>query len=357
MQTSILRKLRLYMLGFGVLMGFIFPLYSGFFVEWKEGMLVYFVMGCIAAGIIVGVVSYVFVKVILLRPLLKVSNVANMLKEKNINGRIELSSNDSVGDIVNGINASCDHISSFLLEIETTTRLNHQLLEQVKVVGGDKENSIATCDESIKTVTSSAESISDHSSQICKTLANSQDAVTEWMSRIEGMKERIEVLKTRFNLLISNSEKITGILSTIEDIARQTNLVSTNATIEAATAGSYGRGFAVVANEIKNLSESVSNSAKDILKYTRLINEAITESNEAVVSITENIADNIVSSKGVKANLDRIEDISKSNYKADKQLIQSVKNLNSSFQSIEKVLSELADNAGNLQNILSSFDY
>ena len=52
------------MLSFGILMGFVFPVYARFFVEWKPGMLGYFVAGCIAAGITVGVVSFLFVKVI-----------------------------------------------------------------------------------------------------------------------------------------------------------------------------------------------------------------------------------------------------------------------------------------------------
>ena len=82
MQKSILKKLQLNMMMFGVLMGIVFPIYAKFFVEWKEGMFVYFVIGCIAAGITVGVVSFSFVRIILLKPLLKVSGVANNLKDK-----------------------------------------------------------------------------------------------------------------------------------------------------------------------------------------------------------------------------------------------------------------------------------
>ena len=50
-------------------MGFVFPVYARFFVTWNEGMLPYFIAGCIAAGITVGIVSYAFVKIILLKPL------------------------------------------------------------------------------------------------------------------------------------------------------------------------------------------------------------------------------------------------------------------------------------------------
>jgi methyl-accepting chemotaxis protein len=55
---SILRKLKLYMLGFGIAMGIVFPVYARFFVIWKEGMFGFFVIGCLMAGLTVGLVIF-----------------------------------------------------------------------------------------------------------------------------------------------------------------------------------------------------------------------------------------------------------------------------------------------------------
>ena len=76
MQKSILLKLKIYMISFGVVMGFVFPVYANFFVVFNEGMKIFFIIGCLLAGITVGLVSFAFVRNILLKPLLLVSDVA-----------------------------------------------------------------------------------------------------------------------------------------------------------------------------------------------------------------------------------------------------------------------------------------
>lgn len=76
--------------------------------------------------------------------------------------------------------------------------------------------------------------------------------------------------------LQKKNKAIQNIVETIQDIASNTNLLAINASIEAAHAGDYGRGFGVIAQEVKNLSQKVSESAKtigeDILAVTNNIN-------------------------------------------------------------------------------------
>ena len=66
-QKSILRQLMLSFFGFGMLMAVVFPYYAGFFVIWKDGMYSWFYLGCIIAGISLGVANYYLVKIILLK--------------------------------------------------------------------------------------------------------------------------------------------------------------------------------------------------------------------------------------------------------------------------------------------------
>ena len=84
----------------------------------------------------------------------------------------------------------------------------------------------------------------------------------------------MEVLVQAMSRINETSEKIGAIITQIEDIASQTNLLSLKASIEAARAGEAGKGFAVVADQIRNLAEQ---SAKSAVDSKALIEAAIHE--------------------------------------------------------------------------------
>jgi methyl-accepting chemotaxis protein len=105
------------MLLFGLSMGIVFPIYARFFVIWKEGMFLFFLAGCILAGITVGVVGFWFVKVVLIRRLNDISLIANDLKNNHIPDAIEIDSNDKVGVIITGLNSAIQSIRKLVEEM------------------------------------------------------------------------------------------------------------------------------------------------------------------------------------------------------------------------------------------------
>ena len=101
--------------------------------------------------------------------------------------------------------------------------------------------------------------------------------------------QEVTVLKEETNNTNTSAQKINDAVSLIQDIAQQTNLLSLNASIEAARAGDSGRGFAVVAEEIRNLSEESSKGAKQIAE---IVNQLIYNSDisvERMGSVEQNV--------------------------------------------------------------------
>ena len=94
---------------------------------------------------------------------------------------------------------------------------------------------------------------------------------------VGGMVETMRRIQT-------GSSKMTGIISTIEGIAFQTNILALNAAVEAARAGEEGRGFAVVASEVRNLAQRSALAAKEI---SALIVESGTQVQSGAISIEQ----------------------------------------------------------------------
>lgn len=117
MRPSILRNLFISFLLFGLAMGLIFPLYAEFFVDWKPGMKIWFAIGCVVAGLSIGVANYVVCKVVLLKRLARISEVAQAISRNDITHQCSMQSHDLIGTIVNSFNRMAENLRSMIGQI------------------------------------------------------------------------------------------------------------------------------------------------------------------------------------------------------------------------------------------------
>jgi len=173
------------------------------------------------------------------------------------------------------------------------------------------------------------------------------------------------------------SGKIGGIITIITEISEQTNLLSLNASIEAARAGDMGKGFAIVASEVSNLSEKTQESVKDIKKLISLSDKTVDQgvkSVESSVGVISNILKNIseihINSESVvesvnqqSTNVDFInrsyEELQKLSSEIDNSAKEekiAIDQVTHSLQLIAQSTQHIADNAGALSEISTKLD-
>ncbi len=306
-KLSISQKTFLGMMAFGLGMGIIFPIYARFFTEYKEGMRVYFDIGCLIAGLVVGLTSYGLVKLLLLS---QIKIIANRLREisegdGDLNKTIDIDSKDCVGylainfntfvgkirAIVLSVTANSDKVSKTFTELFQTTTLLNTSTRSVS----DKANSVAMAQEkssaNISEISKNAKNMSDSMNSIAIAVSQIQASIgelSEQCNKESSISSQAEADTKRvcekMKHLETSVKEISRVTSIIDDIADRTNLLALNATIESASVGEAGKGFAVVANEVKALARQTSSSTGDI---TNQIAEIQRTCSETITDITK----------------------------------------------------------------------
>ncbi len=143
--------------------------------------------------------------------------------------------------------------------------------------------------------------------------------------------------------IIESNKKVSGIIKVIDDIAFQTNILSLNASVEAARVGEHGKGFMVVAEQVKTLSEKSANAAK--------VSEELINQSGNDISSGRDIAEKTQSlQSGVKSYTEKLKlVISEINHNSSEQ----VRGLNQISAAISELNSVATDNSSKAENTLS----
>jgi len=246
---------------------------------------------------------------------------------------------DQLRILVSQINDTAVNVSTAAQETQSTAlHLAEASEHQAQEIAGASAavNEMAVTIDQVSANAAESASVAERSVSIANKGA---EVVQNTIQGMDNIREQIQETSKRIKRLGESSQEIGDIVSLINDIADQTNILALNAAIQASMAGEAGRGFAVVADEVQRLAERSSAATKQIEALVKTIQ---TDTNEAVSSMEQTTAEvvrgaRLAQDAGVA--LEEIENVST--------------NLAELIQNISNAARQQASSAGHISNTMN----
>ncbi|XKO57168.1 methyl-accepting chemotaxis protein [Lysinibacillus fusiformis] len=271
-------------------------------------------------GIVVGILIFVIAIIVELlsargisRPIITLTERLQQMTNGDLSGPpLKIQSKDEVGQLMAATNTMADILNRLLQHIQTVSNdvatQSEELLQSTTEVKTGTEQIVNTMTE----IAGGTEELASHTTAIATSMndfAGKVTAVHQSNKDVQHYSQDVKALSKEGRDLMSSSTKqmgaiqrivkdavdqvdglskqtqeISKLVTVIQSIASQTNLLALNAAIEAARAGEQGKGFAVVADEVRKLAEQVSFSVGDITNIVRNIQD---DSNRVTASLEQ----------------------------------------------------------------------
>ncbi|WP_298272666.1 methyl-accepting chemotaxis protein [Geobacter sp.] len=214
--------------------------------------------------------------------------------------RIELSRRDEFGELARCFNNFVEKLHAIIYQVSQSTLQVASASFQLQATAEQMARGAETAVTQANAASTASEELAASTYEIagnCATVAESSHCanesartgvtvVDETIAVMGRIAERVRDSAQTVESLGARGDQIGAIISTIEDIADQTNLLALNAAIEAARAGEQGRGFAVVADEVRALAERTSRATREI---SQMIKSIQSETREAVSAMEQGV--------------------------------------------------------------------
>ncbi len=267
----------------------------------------------------------------------RIANVLNAYDHDDYTKRINSKGNTTgtLKDIFDKVDVLGDRLAQISKDsLENGTKLYNDAvsldnlvsqIEQTVLVQSDTLNTSSTelnkITEKIRETSQNAKQMANYANKVTESVEVGQNLATQTTKEMEEIAEKVKAINEAITI--------------IDQIAFQTNILSLNAAVEAATAGEAGKGFAVVAGEVRNLANKSAEAAKDIKD---LVESAIVKTDEG-----KNISGNMISGyNALNENITSTIELIKNVSNATQEQQRGIEEINIQINGIEKSTQESA---------------
>lgn len=392
-------------------------IFAGISREESQREVLIVVLLSILAGVVVIIICIMFLNVYIKKrvsyPLGEITRIAGRLEQGDLGlankeeVRVDISSNDEIGTLAEMFEDTIRTLRSYIGEISSvleamargnmTQSATQDYLGDFQSIKKSLDGIQSALNNTMGQISTSAEQVSSGAEQVSSSSQALAQGATEQASSIEEISATmaeisqnakqtaeaaekagefvneagshlgvsigfVDELNVAMKNISDSSKKIGTIITTIEDIAFQINILSLNAAVEAARAGSAGKGFAVVADEVGNLASKSDKAAKATKELIESSISAVTEGGNIVNKVTEALDQTSQSAGHVTDQMSIVVDAVENQTSALSQVTDGIDQISSVVQTnsatseqCAAASEELSSQASLLKNLMRSF--
>ncbi len=240
------------------------------------------------------------------RPLASAKQVFVEMSRGNLTNRIESRANDEVGQMMLSLADTQDKLRDLIINIQGSVESISTAANEISTGNTDLSQRTEEQASSLQETASSMEEVASTVKHNTDNTAQANQLASQANASAGAGGEKAEQAVGKMRELTESSEKISGIISLIDGIAFQTNILALNASVEAARAGEQGRGFAVVAQEVRNLAQRSADAAKQIQDLIALNGEVVQQGRVLVEAVGDSMSEIVTHSAKVSELMDEV---------------------------------------------------
>jgi len=229
-------------------------------------------------------------------------------------------------------------------DAETLAEIANTTQEQITEQHNSMESAAVKVNEVVlmtEEITKNADEAAHIAHQAMELSTSAQNVVTSNKQSIEALAEQLHSTANTVGVVAENSTEIETVLSVINEIAEQTNLLALNAAIEAARAGEQGRGFAVVADEVRILAGRTQNSTLEVQNIITKLQKGSKDAVDSMELAASDVEKNVDNANQLQTTLNSIL-----------EEIRSIDTINNTISlTTNKQKTSAADMHNNIQNV------
>ena len=333
----------------------------------------------IVSALLISILIFYLLKRSILTPL---ACLSDMIGNADFTDEIEMDVVDELKELIRQFNklrgkfvsfftstsSDIQHLSERVDNLYMTAEHMNSLAQQQRSQVEQIATSSVEMSQTILDMARNASEASDATRESNSLAEDGKRSVDNSVSSIQELARKVGIAAESMEGLGKRSEEIGEILSVIQDIADQTNLLALNAAIEAARAGEQGRGFAVVADEVRKLAEKTAKATMEIEENIRAIQNEVRESikimeegnsmaDETVkmAQLASSSLDQIVNSSGrVMDMVQRIATATEEQSSAAEEISQSMEHISSDNEKTTELIEQVNNAAREISELATS---